>query len=47
MLADHFTRPLQGELFRKLRAELMNIPEDVEIDDMGWDDEKGSNLEAP
>ena len=37
MLADHFTKPLQGELFRKFRAELMNIPEDMDMEDMGWD----------
>ena len=37
MLADHFTKPLQGELFRKFRAELMNIPEDIDMSQMGWD----------
>ena len=37
MLADHFTKPLQGGLFRIFRAELMNIPEDADITDMGWD----------
>ena len=37
ILADHFTKPFQGELFRSFRAELMNIPEDADIADMGWD----------
>ena len=36
MLADHFTKPLQGELFRKFRVELMNIPKDMDMADMGW-----------
>ena len=37
MLADHFTKPLQGELFRRFRAELMNISEDVDMGVMGWE----------
>lgn len=28
MIADFFTKPLQGALFRKFRAFIMNIPED-------------------
>ena len=35
MLAYHFTKPLQGGLFRRFRAELMNIPEDADITEMG------------
>ena len=34
---DPFTKPLQGELFRRFIAELMNIPEDADITEMGWD----------
>ena len=44
MLADHFTKPLQGELLRRFITELMNIPEDAYMNDMGWDgteEEKG------
>ena len=44
MLADHFTKPLQGELFWKFRADLMNISEDSAIAGMIWvriDPEKG------
>ena len=37
MLADHFTKPLQGDLLQRFRAELTNIPEDADITDMGWD----------
>ena len=37
MLADHFTKPLQGELFWKFRAELINISEDFKMDEVGWD----------
>ena len=37
MLADHFTKPLQGELFRRFISEFMNIPEDADINEMGWD----------
>ena len=37
MLTDHFRKPLQEELFRKFRAKLMNISEDVEMNEMGWD----------
>ena len=37
MLADHFTKPLQGGLFLRFRTELMNIPEDANITEMGWD----------
>ena len=30
MLGDHFTKPLQGALFRKFRAEIMNITYDLD-----------------
>ena len=38
MLADHFTKPLQGSLFCKFRGEIMNIPEETDMNDMGWND---------
>ena len=37
MLGDHFTNPLQGALFRKFRAEIMNIPDDLDMGEMGMD----------
>ena len=37
MLGDHFTKPLQGALFRKFRAEIMNIPDNLDIGWMGMD----------
>ena len=37
MLGDNFTKPLQGALFRKFRAEIMNIPDDLDMGDMGMD----------
>ena len=26
MIADYFTKPLQGEIFRKMRKEIMGLP---------------------
>ena len=37
MLGDHFKKPLQGALFRKIRAEIMSIPDDLDMGDMGMD----------
>ena len=37
ILGDHFTKPLQGVLFRKFRAEIMNISDDLDMDEMGMD----------
>ena len=37
MLGDHFTKPLQGALFRKFREEIMNIPDDLEMGDLCMD----------
>ena len=37
MMGDHFTKPLQGALFRKFRAEIMNIPDDLDMGEMGMD----------
>ena len=31
MLVDYFTKPLQGALFKKSRAEIMNIPDDLDM----------------
>ena len=36
-MGDHFTKPLQGALFRKFRAEIMNIPDDLYMGEMGMD----------
>ena len=37
MLGDHFTKPLQGTLFKKFRAYIMNIPDDLDMGAMGMD----------
>ena len=37
MLKDHFKNPLQGALLRKFRTEIMNIPDDLDMDEMGID----------
>ena len=37
---DHFTKPLQGILFIKFRAEIMNIPDDTDAFDLGWEGSK-------
>jgi hypothetical protein len=37
MLADHFTKPLQGAMFRKFRAKIQGIPVGMCDADMGWD----------
>ena len=37
MLRDHFTKSLQGALFRKFRAEIMNILDDLDMGNMGVD----------
>ena len=35
MLGDHFKNPLQGALFKKFSSEIMNIPYDLDMGDMG------------
>ena len=35
ILGYHFTKPLQGVLLRKFRAEIMNIPGDLDMGEMG------------
>jgi hypothetical protein len=40
MLVDHFTKPLQGTLFRKFRADIQGIPVDLNDTDVGWDREE-------
>ena len=37
MLVDHFTKPLQGALFRKFRKEIQRIPTSMNDGDTGWD----------
>jgi hypothetical protein len=37
MLADHFTKPLQGTMFRAFGAEIQGIPVDMCDADLGWD----------
>ena len=38
MLWGHFTNPFQGALFSKFRAEIMNIPDDLNMGKMGIDE---------
>ena len=37
MLGGHLTKTLQGALFRKFRAEIMNIPDDLDTGETGMD----------
>ena len=37
MCGDHFTKSLQVALFRKFRSEIMNIPDDLDMGNMGMD----------
>ena len=37
ILGGHFTKPLQGALLRKFRAEIMNIPDELYIGEMVMD----------
>ena len=37
MLAYHFTKPLQGPLFQKFRAEIKGIPTTTDDGEIGWD----------
>ena len=36
-MGDHFTTPLKVALFRKFRAEIMNIPDELDMGEMGMD----------
>ena len=38
ILVDHFMKPLQGVLLRKFWAEIMNVPDDLDIGDMDVDE---------
>ena len=38
-MGSHFTNPLQGALFRKFKAELMSISDDLDMGEMGMDEE--------
>ena len=37
ILGDHFTKSLQGTMLRKFRAEIMNIPDDLDMGGVGMD----------
>jgi hypothetical protein len=47
MLADRFTRPLQGTMFRKFRAEIQGVPIDMWDADVGWDRPCAVNEQEP
>jgi hypothetical protein len=40
MLANHFTKPLQGAMFRKFRAEIQGIPHNTNEAELVWDREE-------
>ena len=37
MLGGHFKKPLQGPPFRKFREEIINIPHDLDMVEMGME----------
>jgi hypothetical protein len=37
MLADHFTKPLQGEAFYKFRSQIMSMDPGLTSADLAWD----------
>mmetsp|Transcript_3984 Transcript_3984/g.8238 ORF Transcript_3984/g.8238 Transcript_3984/m.8238 type:complete len:85 (-) Transcript_3984:208-462(-) len=39
MIGDHFTKLLQGALFRRFRAIIMNVNEEVPDADLAWERE--------
>jgi hypothetical protein len=36
MWGDHFSKPQQGKLFRKMRSKVQGVPETMTEADMGW-----------
>ena len=49
ILGGNFTKPLQSSLFRNFRAEIMNIPDDLDMGEMGMDGigfKKGGRVET-
>jgi hypothetical protein len=47
MMADHITKPLQGAMFRKFRAEIQGIPNDTPDSDLSWDRDELMTKEEP
>ena len=47
MIADHFTKPLQGTLFRKLRAQIQGIPDKSPEPDMAWRETESVVIPSP
>jgi hypothetical protein len=47
MLDDHFTKPLQGALLRKFRAEIQGIPVNTNEAELGWDRAEGNKGADP
>ena len=44
ILADHFQKPLQGEIYKKFRADLFDVSDDDDMDDMGWSRTKATKV---
>jgi hypothetical protein len=40
MWGDHFSKPTQGQAYRKMRARVQGVPEEMTDADMSWDQSK-------
>ena len=47
MLADHFSKLLQGAAFVKIRDKIQGIPENTPDKDLGWDNYKDTFIPIP
>ena len=47
MFADHFTKPLQGTLFGKLRAQIHGIPDELPESKMAWGETNSAVIPSP
>ena len=47
MLVEHFTKQIQGALFRNFRAVIQGIPLDTPDMDLGWDRPEGTTIPSP
>ena len=47
LLANYFTKPLQGDAFRKFVAEIQVIPEDTPDTDLGWERPEYTFITSP
>ncbi len=47
MIADHFTKPLQGALFRQFRSVIMNIDHNIPNCDLSWERDNLGSVSNP